>query len=1751
MISQGERERTYTMAALDLSGEWQTNLPDDATDVVAVVRARTGKGLTEQPLALADIAKGKISIEIAQPEMQHYKKMPQNRLKGRAIDAAGQAVAYLPIVGYAKEMHLPLFFTTTDSEGRFAIELSKEMPEQIVVSTLDGSSALVLTPKELRENANKILLFNIGKNTATGDKSAAKAAGGTDISEPITDPDDCACNGLISNTPRVPSTFTYANSNQFSQDINACEPLTAANRSVEEFKFYKIARTSQPVVRKFAFGKMYNELKFWKAGMSILSPSDTDNISVYNSLGVLLGRKPVTFQGSNIYPITTLWDPVLRPDQSQVWGISKIGGGADWANQEWDSAIDWTRGWDAGVWKATMHQATSFAHGRIFVMKQTIVADGHSKGEVVGSDTLLPGEKRQKALLTWEREESASRAESGEQADSLVSNLSRNRDISEVVKGIVTENSTGSSETKGKSAAMGYGVAATIPIEVPIGISMGIAASANHQTTTSAQHSDRNTAVDSLQQLHDNTQQSASSLRALRSLVVQNVRQSEKVDAETFVIANHNHCHALSVFYHRVLAHYVVKQELIDIKEALFIPMQMRPFEMDTIVRYREVLRRAFLLGKKDPLYSAFDAAFYQYVTQKSPEGIVLEGNTVVDQHITAFSGAITINFFLNIPADDKTDISRTEYAQLDIIKDIPFLNGIVKPLETTVHDTKYSYNNGNWEKYNIILRPDMAVNGQTWNDVIIHDGENNNIGALRKAEFEQEVLPTLVANITKKIRIFMVTDATTNATTELPLVLKPSQKDSFKIGEPITFQLETKSDATILSLTPAQMKGIKIAYLDSDAPDLPTNSAVRLTNVFLQYQTEICAPTTFLSKSLSTVMAKKTDAIKIEFETPTTKNKTAPLPFPRLIDALVEHFNLNLEYYHRVIWLAMDAQTRFNILDGMVYDCIAEMDNAQPPKPKIDGNGYVIIKSYRTVAQVTENMLVGIVGNSWVLPAAKGTILDATITIQEDQTLFSVIKDEVDVITTRISVPTPGIYAETHLSACNACEPIYEDSSQDWTKFKTDEPTAINPLDTGTRYQNPGNLQPKDMQQPIINIQNAPTAPDPQGLAGALGLLGTQGLFKDITGLEGTQQIALQGMLGNQQAAQNYAEMASKLAALGMTDKLMKNIEKSGLPADKQAELMQTLLGNAANFNGLGGNGKNGGFNIPDAINQARKSGQSPTRLVSNTADGGYQQVDLKDNQLGALIKTIPEFVNGVKNPEIAALRAQGYVMKIDENGNVEVYAGTSGGGTNEIVDTATDSEDWYPLAATSVPWFDDRRCFPKVIQGNPATRQLTGIIIFTADSDFTPSNTYPTLQAYCDAFRAAVLAHWQNNFGIRVCNSGQQSTPINFDTFVSTDLNQVFFTIDNPTDPFLTRLQNTIDNTNPCIDNNLVGRIAYITVGSGASNPINPVSNIQTPLDAINAALVTGYMELSDNIASTAPHEFGHLCGLADRYVECCSFDSTDITNAFVNALPTQNNPNPVDNATHRNKRTTLPIALLRKNGSMLEPTYNYRTNIMSNPQASANCSLSSQQRNIVLSQDSDVRNTWERTPFRVNVGLPISDYDRNSNNNSFDAVNFDYDEKLEMLWRIYAVKGHRIYFNDSNPTFPLDTGMYAVRDNNHATPDFIMHNLWLKVEDAPLSGQYGVFSYPQDSDGYMTYFTSGRPFNLFVKQDGAETFITNVPYSGQTYNTWCHSSQQSSLKARVKSGGYINVNRILSLIGQWFDARGMFTDTVDLKR
>ena len=77
------------------------------------------------------------------------------------------------------------------------------------------------------------------------------------------------------------------------------------------------------------------------------------------------------------------------------------------------------------------------------------------------------------------------------------------------------------------------------------------------------------------------------------------------------------------------------------------------------------------------------------------------------------------------------------------------------------------------------------------------------------------------------------------------------------------------------------------------------------------------------------------------------------------------------------------------------------------------------------------------------------------------------------------------------------------------------DSSTEISPVNTDSRRADPGDLQAKEFQAPIVNLQNAPAAPDPTRVGASLQLLGASNLFGDITGLEGTQRNALEAFKG------------------------------------------------------------------------------------------------------------------------------------------------------------------------------------------------------------------------------------------------------------------------------------------------------------------------------------------------------------------------------------------------------------------------------------------------------------------------------------------------------------------------------------------------------------------------------------------------------------------------------------------------------------
>ena len=56
------------------------------------------------------------------------------------------------------------------------------------------------------------------------------------------------------------------------------------------------------------------------------------------------------------------------------------------------------------------------------------------------------------------------------------------------------------------------------------------------------------------------------------------MRSSQSFQASAEMVANYNHCHAMTMAYFEVLRHFEVRTRLSDVQECLFVPLTLSPF---------------------------------------------------------------------------------------------------------------------------------------------------------------------------------------------------------------------------------------------------------------------------------------------------------------------------------------------------------------------------------------------------------------------------------------------------------------------------------------------------------------------------------------------------------------------------------------------------------------------------------------------------------------------------------------------------------------------------------------------------------------------------------------------------------------------------------------------------------------------------------------------------------------------------------------------------------------------------------------------------------------------------------------------------------------------------------------------------------------------------------------------------------------------------------------------------------------------
>jgi len=1027
------------------------------------------------------------------------------RIVGLVVDVDGRrTAANLQVILYGAEGDdaQPVGVTNTDSRGNFTADWPNRVFESATarVATVEE---LVPIPLDAGRLPTPMLLV-------------------VDLPEPsTTDKSECVC--ADGSVPRTPDSTELATSSDYSVDlgVGGCIRFNVPNRSIEEFDFYSVVRTTEPAIRGVTLGGTasptpahnsrrrgaLNRIRQLLRSGYPADPYEIEEILANAGFDIEAVREMAggEISGDTIGTLIRSGelsdvDPVDLPRQAGRATLDAI------------NPVDWDN-------TPTFYEAATIAHGHLLHFKQVWYADGYSLGDLLYSLPLAPGQKKLIAVVDWERRERATRDDETVASESVLARLSRDRDLSEVVSGALSESIRGGSRSTTAGIGAGAGGAGNGSYYgMNFGALMGVSGGYGEGNSAAWQESAKTIGTSSLQSLRDLTLQSASAVRGQRTSVITTATQGETVRATTEVVANHNHCHAMTMQYFEVLRHLKIVQDVVDVQECLFVPLPMTPFDLPKVLRWRQSIDSYLLRPELHPALDSTRRVQTNWADSQTPAG------RYADELVTAIRGELTLTLLVPLPTIPVVPPTVTDPAKIAEIM-APTSGWFGAALAVATGGIS------------------LLVGGIAQQTAAGVGAMTETIGKLpteleRYERFQHDVMPGLAAGFVDGLELSAQVGS---------MMVKLSGADftlvsDYRPGTPMLVSVRG-------IVTNPVVRSLIDNLVISSKNGLPDGCRAIVNSAAMRYRTSSFEHTLVFD-----------DRVNDDIDLPTvntTKFPPVQSPIPgrgvllyaptdqweqlnpraedrRLAAELLEHLDANLEHYHHAIWWTMDPNRRYMLLDGYVA-------------PRAAG---------RSVASVVDNNLLGIVGNALVLPVARGNHLDPGFVPEVDGEpldLLAHYAPSTPIPPTRVSLPTRGVFAEAVMGECNACEQIDDTRLWRWDVATVDEPTAIEALSTNTRRSEPLDTKPTALPTPIVSIQNAPVVPDPAGVGAIAGVLGQP--FADAMGLAGTQANAAAAY---QQALSTAAQFGKEASTLAQQAAMLNSLDKSMDAIDKAEKAKQ-----------------------------------------------------------------------------------------------------------------------------------------------------------------------------------------------------------------------------------------------------------------------------------------------------------------------------------------------------------------------------------------------------------------------------------------------------------------------------------------------------------------------------------------------------------------------------------------------------------------
>jgi hypothetical protein len=762
------------------------------------------------------------------------------------------------------------------------------------------------------------------------------------------------------------------------------------------------------------------------------------------------------------------------------------------------------------------------ALGARLTLAQSWYAQGITLGHLLHCLMLASGEATRVAVVDWTRRTSAFSAESIGETEQLDNAATHSRSLSEVQEAVAKEAQQGFSQSDAGGKATSHSEQGSAGTGLLTSLfASGDLSTVDNQATTSAQAQssswstgDRDVSASLMQQVQDRTEQHAGSTRNRRASAVREVSQSEHDSVSTRIVANYNHMHALTVQYFEVVQVYRVDVKVHRIDRVLFIPLELLDFaDANVIERFRGALgrsaltRRAFNLLVDASAVVQITPAALTVVSSTSP-GImkVASGPSLMDL-------AGSPNLGPGVAATGSTASNQSTMPVPGLGKTLPSA-GTTPPAPTLPSGgTPLSVGSAYVWDDRAIIRATQLIGVP-----LVRPGSN----ALHLPADTEVTAITFDGVTVTKLRLthqggFTDLDAPAGSWVGLPQETILAGLTAIAISSP-------KSDPGSKSMTlQCRLRGVPFSL-----PPIP---------LVLPRGTDF-----------QTVVQLETDAQARQ-------------------DELKHHLMQNRLYYSQAAYRSLDSAAITSILAPFQYQGAPLVDQVDPTPVTVAAN-YLVLRAPTATSTSTSPptttstpatpSMARLLSSSAPTGTPGAASVEPGTPAPNDQGAGTDLTSWGKLLALRgiqlgtgdsrlVSLPTGGVFAEAVLGQSNSAELLDITRFWNWQDSPIPiQPPEVAPVSTGSRAS-PEDLKPGQLGAPVLNISSPSTLPDPSGLAAILGAIANGNMFRDMSGLAGTQGLVTAGMQGTLQAA----DQAGQIASANMRTEAQKAIAMGQIAAD------------------------------------------------------------------------------------------------------------------------------------------------------------------------------------------------------------------------------------------------------------------------------------------------------------------------------------------------------------------------------------------------------------------------------------------------------------------------------------------------------------------------------------------------------------------------------------------------------------------------